>query len=114
MALPAALEDKPLLETKHRALLLLGVILVSVCQFLDATIAAVALPNMKAALGASSESISWVLTSFIITTAIATPLAAGQTSDYRAVRVRILVDDATRGPQEVARLTRVFTYVPQY
>lgn len=74
MSIPAPADDKPLLETKHRPLLLLGVILVSVCQFLDATIAAVALPNMRAALGASSESISWVLTSFIITTAIATPL----------------------------------------
>ncbi len=74
MSIPASLEDKPLLETRNRTLLLLGVILVSVCQFLDATIAAVALPNMKAALGASNELVSWVLTSFIITMAIATPL----------------------------------------
>lgn len=75
MSTPAAVDDKPLLETKNRALLLLGVILVSVCQFLDATIAGIALPHMKATLGASTESVSWVLTSFIITTAIATPLA---------------------------------------
>ena len=66
--------DRPLLETRHRGLLLLGVMLVSICQFLDATIANVALPHMRAALGASPESVSWVLTSFIIASAIATPV----------------------------------------
>lgn len=66
--------DRPLLETKHRGLLLAGVMLVSICQFLDATIANVALPHMQAALGASSETVSWVLTSFIIASAIATPV----------------------------------------
>jgi DHA2 family multidrug resistance protein len=67
-------EDVPLLYVKRRKLLLVGIILVSVAQFLDATIATVALPSMKAALGASSDSITWVLTSFIIATAIATPI----------------------------------------
>jgi DHA2 family multidrug resistance protein len=67
-------DDRPLLETKHRGLLLAGVMLVSICQFLDATIANVALPHMRAALGASPETISWVLTSFIIASAIATPV----------------------------------------
>ena len=71
---PAGIEDKPLLETSHRGLLMLAVVLVSLCQFLDATIANVALPYMKASLGASTETVSWVLTSFIIATAIATPL----------------------------------------
>lgn len=74
-AIPAVdTDDRPLLESKHRGLLLLGVMLVSICQFLDATIANVALPHMRAALGASPESISWVLTSFIIASAIATPV----------------------------------------
>ncbi len=67
-------DDRPLLETKHRKLLLFAVILVSMCQFFDATIANVALPYMRQALGASNESVSWVLTSFIIATAIATPI----------------------------------------
>ena len=39
-AAPAApIEDKPLLEVRHRGLLLFAVMLVSICQFLDATIA---------------------------------------------------------------------------
>lgn len=74
MASPTVADDRPLLETKHRKLLLLGVVLVSLCQFFDATIANVALPYMRQALGASNESVSWVLTSFIIATAIATPI----------------------------------------
>jgi DHA2 family multidrug resistance protein len=48
--------------------------MVSVVQFLDATIANVALPHMRAALGASSDSISWVLTSFIMAGAIFMPV----------------------------------------
>ena len=60
---------------------MLAVVLVSLCQFFDATIANVALPYMKAALGASSETVSWVLTSFIMASAIATPLC-GWLSDY--------------------------------
>ncbi|NQT38753.1 MAG: type II secretion system protein [Planctomycetes bacterium] len=43
---------------------------------------------------------------------LATPLAVGQTSDYRAVDVRIVRDDPQRGVQELARLRRVVSYVP--
>lgn len=74
LAAPVDPHDKPLLYAEHRWLCLIGVMLVSVCQFLDATIANVALPHMKAALGASSETISWVLTSFMLATAVGTPL----------------------------------------
>ena len=70
----AIAEDRALLETKHRGLLMMAVVLVSLVQFFDATIANVALPFMKASLGASNETVSWVLTSFIMATAIATPL----------------------------------------
>src|SRR5258706_15277944 len=60
---------------------MLAVVLVALCQFFDATIANVALPYMKAALGASTDTVSWVLTSFIMATAIATPIT-GWLSDY--------------------------------
>lgn len=74
-AVPAAdFDDRPLLESRHRPLLLLAVMMVSICQFLDATIANVALPHMQAALGASSDTISWVLTSFIMAGAIFMPI----------------------------------------
>ena len=41
---------------------------------LDSTIANVALPHMQPSLGAASDTIAWVLTSYIVATAIATPL----------------------------------------
>ena len=70
----AAFDDRPVLETRNRPLVMAGLISVTLCQFLDATIANVALPHMRAQLGASSDQISWVLTSFIIAMAIATPI----------------------------------------
>ena len=41
---------------------------------LDSTIANVALPHMQPSLGAASDTIAWVLTSYIVATAIATPM----------------------------------------
>jgi len=46
----------------------------TVMQVLDTTIANVALPHMQGSLGATQDQISWVLTSYIVVTAIATPL----------------------------------------
>ncbi len=42
-------------------------------QVLDSTIANVALPHMQASLGATPDTITWVLTSYIVAAAIATP-----------------------------------------
>lgn len=67
-------EDKPLLESRHTGLLMAAVMGVSVCQFLDLTIANVALPHMQTSLGASQDTISWALTSFIITGVMVLPL----------------------------------------
>ena len=48
--------------------------LATMMQVLDTTIANVALPHMAASLGAAQEEITWVLTSYIVAAAIATPL----------------------------------------
>ncbi|MFV8816724.1 DHA2 family efflux MFS transporter permease subunit [Haliea sp. E17] len=73
-------EDRATLETPHRALLMVAVMGVSIIQFLDATIANVALPHMQASLGASMDTVAWVLTSYIIATVLVTP-AVGWVSD---------------------------------
>lgn len=72
--------DKATLETRHRGLLMVAVVGVSIIQFLDLTIANVALPHMQSSLGASLDTIAWVLTSFIIAGVIVTP-AIGWVSD---------------------------------
>lgn len=66
--------DEPLLKSRHTGLLMAAVMAISVCQFLDLTIANVALPHMQTSLGASMDTISWVLTSFIISGVLVLPL----------------------------------------
>jgi MFS transporter, DHA2 family, multidrug resistance protein len=57
-----------------RALVTAGSMLATLMVVLDTTIANVALPHMQASLGANSESIAWVLTSYILATAVAMPV----------------------------------------
>jgi len=47
---------------------------VAVIEVLDMTIVNVALPNMMGALGANSDQITWILTSYIVSSAICMPL----------------------------------------
>lgn len=55
--------------------ILVGLIMAAVLMVvLDMTIANVALPHMQASLGASPETISWVLTSYILASAVMTPM----------------------------------------
>ena len=68
------LADAPALQTRNRALLTLGVMAATIMQILDSTIANVALPNMQASLGATADTVTWVLTSYIVASAVAIPL----------------------------------------
>jgi len=58
----------------NRGLLTVAVMGASIIQILDATIANVALPHMQTSLGASLDTVTWVLTSYIIASAIAMPI----------------------------------------
>ena len=66
--------DRPALYTRNRPLLTVGVMAATVMQILDSTIANVALPHMQAALGATTDTITWVLTSYIVASAVAIPV----------------------------------------
>jgi Major Facilitator Superfamily. len=57
----------------HRGLLTVCVMLATIMQALDTTIANVALPYMQGGLSATSDQINWVLTSYIVAAAIMTP-----------------------------------------
>ena len=59
----------------HRVLITITVMLASIMQALDNTIANVALPRIQGSLSASQDQMSWVLTSYIIAAAIMTPLS---------------------------------------
>ena len=58
----------------HRGMITISIMLATIMQALDTTIANVALPHMQGALQSSQDQISWVLTSYIVAAAIATPL----------------------------------------
>src|SRR5712672_68793 len=70
----------------HRVLITLSVMLASIMQALDNTIANVALPRIQGSLSATQDQMAWVLTSYIIAAAIMTPLSgwlAGQVGRRR-------------------------------
>jgi DHA2 family multidrug resistance protein len=58
----------------NRFMITVSIMLATIIQALDGTIANVALPHMQGALSATQDQITWVLTSFIVAAAIATPL----------------------------------------
>lgn len=70
----ASSESAPAVVVKNKALLTAALMLATIMQVLDTTIANVALPHMAASLGAAQNEITWVLTSYIVAAAIATPL----------------------------------------
>ncbi|GGO80361.1 EmrB/QacA family drug resistance transporter [Marinobacterium nitratireducens] len=59
---------------RKRLLITVTVMLSTIMQALDTTIANVALPNMQGSLSATQDQISWVLTSYIVGAAIFMPL----------------------------------------
>src|SRR5437868_15152691 len=60
-------------KPKHLALLTVCIMLATIMQALDTTIANVALPYMQGSVSASADQINWVLTSYIVAAAIMTP-----------------------------------------
>ncbi len=70
----APLEERAALFTANRPLLTFGVMAATIMQILDSTIVNVALRDMTASLGATADTITWVLTSYIVASAVAIPL----------------------------------------
>jgi DHA2 family multidrug resistance protein len=64
--------DKATLEVPHRALITVCLMIATLMQALDSTIANVALPYMQGSLSASYDEITWVLTSYVVMAAIMT------------------------------------------
>src|SRR5476651_2148340 len=73
----------------NRPMLTISIMLATLIQTLDSTIANVALPHMQGTLSASQDEITWVLTSYIVAAAIATPLT-GWLSDRLSTK-RLLI-----------------------
>ncbi|MDB5536395.1 MAG: oxidoreductase [Devosia sp.] len=83
-------DSLPTVVVKNKGLLTAAIMVAVIMQVLDTTIANVALPHMRASLGASQDEINWVLTSYIVAAAIATPLT-GWVSDRLGRRNLLLI-----------------------
>ena len=59
-------------STPHRGMITISLMLATVMQALDTTIANVALPHIQGALSATQEQAAWILTSYIVASAIMT------------------------------------------
>ncbi len=91
-------------------LVTVAVMLAVLMQVLDTTIANVALPHMQASLGATQESINWVLTSYIVASAIAIPIA-GWLSERVGRRKLLLI--SVIGFTAASMLCAVATSLPE-
>lgn len=76
--------------TPRRGLITLTVMLATIMQALDTTIANVALPHMQGSVGATQDQISWVLTSYLVASAIFMPLTGFLAGRYGRKRLFIL------------------------
>ena len=78
------------LRPLNRTMITLSVMLATIIQALDTTIANVALPHMQGSLSAAQDQITWVLTSYIVAAAIATPLTGWLVDRYTQKRVLLV------------------------
>ena len=62
-------------DAPNRGVITLSVMLASIMQALDNTIANVALPRIQGSLSTTQDQMTWVLTSYIVAAAIMTPLS---------------------------------------
>ncbi len=74
----------------RRELITVSIMLATVMQALDTTIANVALPHIQGSLSAAADQITWVLTSYIVAAAIATPLSGWLADRYGRKRVFLI------------------------
>ena len=70
----AAAADRDFQPVANKGAITVSVMLATIMQVLDTTIANVALPHMQGSLNAAQDTITWVLTSYIVAAAIMTPV----------------------------------------
>ena len=71
----------------NRGMITVVTMAATVMQVLDTTIANVALPHMQGSLGATQDQIAWVLTSYLVASAITTPVTAWIASQIGRTRL---------------------------
>ena len=76
--------------TVNRAAITISIMLATIMQAIDTTIANVALPHIQGSLSAAQDQITWVLTSYIVAAAIMTPLTGWLAGAFGIKRVFLI------------------------
>jgi DHA2 family multidrug resistance protein len=74
----------------NRPAITISIMLATIMQAIDTTIANVALPHIQGSLSAAQDQITWVLTSYIVAAAIMTPLTGWLASAFGIKRVFLI------------------------
>ncbi|HEY2254552.1 MAG TPA: DHA2 family efflux MFS transporter permease subunit [Variovorax sp.] len=85
-----AVASHPATDDSHRRLITLLVMLASIMQALDNTIANVALPRIQGSLSSTQDQMTWVLTSYIVAAAIMTPLSGWMAGQFGRKRIFVI------------------------
>ena len=88
----------------NRVAITLCVMVASLMQALDTTIANVALPYMQGSVAASQDQIAWVLTSYIAAAAIMTPPTGSLAGRFGVAVQEDVLGAAVPGRSEISRL----------
>lgn len=73
-ALAAAPPPAPAADHAVNLMIVVAVVLCAVLEVLDSTIVNVALPHIESAFGATNDQITWILTSYIVSSVVVMPL----------------------------------------
>src|SRR5271166_5866316 len=80
----------PAAPAVNRAAITISIMLATIMQAIDTTIANVALPHIQGSLSAAQDQITWVLTSYIVAAAIMTPLTGWLAGAFGIKRVFLI------------------------
>ena len=78
------------LGTAQRFFITLASVLATTLMAIDITIASVALPQIQGAMSATADQVSWVLTSYVMALAVATPVVGALAERFGRKRVFLL------------------------
>ncbi|HLG90106.1 MAG TPA: MDR family MFS transporter [Alphaproteobacteria bacterium] len=77
-------------NSPNKLVITIILVLATTMQALDMTIVNVSLPHMEASLNATQDQISWVLTSYIVASAIATPATGWMSARFGRTRLFVI------------------------
>jgi DHA2 family multidrug resistance protein len=77
-------------DVSNRGMITVSIMLATIMQVVDMTIVNVALPHMQGGMSATQDQISWVLTSYIVSSAIMTPLTGVLAAKFGRKRLFIV------------------------